>query len=115
MNNLFRAVCAWGLCLAFVVPLSPGVSYAESESAVLVMAHGGEPAWNKSVKKAVKEADLPYPHKLFFGMGDNAAEQRELQDMVSDLENGGAHTIYVVPLLVSSYSEVARQWKYLLG
>ncbi len=115
MRNFLRAANAWGLCLALTAPLSPGVAYAESESAVLVMAHGGESAWDKTVKKAVKEADLPYPHRLFFGMGDNAAEQRELQDMVTDLENRGAHTIYVVPLLVSSYSEVARQWKYLLG
>ena len=79
------------------------------------MAHGGTSAWNKTVKKAVKGADLPYPYRIFYGMGDTAAQQHELQDAVTDLEDEGAHTIYVVPLLVSSYSEVARQWRYLLG
>ena len=71
--------------------------------------------WNKTVKKAVKAADLPYPYKIFYGMGDSAAQQHELQDMISDLESDGAHSIYIVPILISSYSEVARQWKYLLG
>src|SRR5579872_2147166 len=48
-------------------------------------------------------------------MGDTASELRDLQDDVRSLEEQGAHTIVVVPLLVSSFSEVARQWKYLLG
>jgi len=115
MKQTLRAVRTWTLSAIMFLPLSSGFARAQSDAAVLVMSHGGGSAWNKSVKRAVKDADLPYPYRIFFGMGDNAAEQRELQDMVTDLENDGAHTIYVVPLLVSSYSEVARQWKYLLG
>ncbi len=115
MRYWLRAAPLWVLAVLLVLPLGPGLARAESEAAVLVMAHGGGSAWNKSVKRAVKEAELPYPYRIFLGMGDNAYEQRELQNMVSDLESDGAHTIYVVPLLVSSYSEVARQWKYLLG
>jgi sirohydrochlorin ferrochelatase len=79
------------------------------------MAQGGTSELNKTVKKAVKAADLPYPYKVVFGMGDTPAQQRDLQDAISELEDGGSHTVYVVPLLVSSYSEVLRQWKYLLG
>ena len=59
---------ALGLLLllsVFVQPLS-----ADSESAVLIMAPGGSSAWMKTVKKAVKAADLPYPYKIFFGVGD---------------------------------------------
>lgn len=88
---------------------------SDSDMAVLVMAHGGSSRWNKTVKTAVKKADLPCPYKIFFGLGDNASELKDLQDDVRSLEDDGAHTIVVVPLLESSYSEVARQWKYLLG
>jgi len=110
--KLFRA----GLAAVLALSLLPVHSQAEdSETAVLIMAHGGTSQWDSTVKKAVKKADIPYPHRIFFGMGDMPHEQRELQDAVASLESGGAHTIVVVPLLISSYSEVARQWKYLLG
>ncbi|SRR5258706_6073161 len=115
MKPLLRVVSAGVLSALFLGPLASGWARADSEAAVVIMAHGGGTGWNKTVKRAVKEADLPYPYRIFYGMGDNATEQRQLQDCITDLENGGAHTIYVVPLLVSSYSEVARQWKFLLG
>jgi len=115
MNNKFRAIVSWAACVALVGSLSIPARSADSESAVLIMAHGGTSQWDKTVKKAVKEADLPYPYKIVFGMGDTPAQQHALQDAISELEDGGAHSIYVVPLLISSYSEVARQWKYLLG
>jgi sirohydrochlorin ferrochelatase len=116
MKKKFHGVVAWGLSVTLLVPFfaKPSVA-AESEAAVLVMAHGGTDQWNKTVKKAVKDADLPYPYKIVFGMGDTPQQQRELQDTITEIEDNGSHTIYVVPLLISSYSEVARQWKYLLG
>ncbi len=114
-----RVVARWVRvfsAIAIIVAIGlPGLVHGDSETAVIIMAHGGSPQWNKTVKKAVKEAQIPYPHKIFLGMGDTSSEQHQLQDMISDLEGEGAHTIYVVPLLVSSYSEVSRQWKYLLG
>jgi len=115
MNKLIRSLIACGVSVLLLLPLCAGSARSESETGVLVMAHGGTSEWNKTVKKAVKAAQIPYPTRIFFGMGDTPAQQRELQDMVSELEDDGAHTIYVVPLLVSAYSEVARQWKYLLG
>src|ERR1700730_7296392 len=111
MRKLVRAANACALAAAICLSSCPLPVHAESESAVLILAPGGTPAWTKSVKKAVKEAQLPYPYRIFCGMGDNAAEQRELQDMITSLEDSGAHAIYVVPLLVSSYSEICRQWK----
>jgi sirohydrochlorin cobaltochelatase len=103
--------------LLFLVAMMgfPGAARTESDVAVLIMAPGGSSAWNKAVKKAVHDAKLTYPSRLFFGMGDTQANVRDLQDDVAALEGEGAHTIVVVPLLVSSYSEVARQWKFLLG
>jgi sirohydrochlorin ferrochelatase len=115
MKRTLRASAVWGTSLFLLLSLTGIEARAGSDTAVLVMASGGTSAWNKSVKKAVKAAQLSCPSRLFIGMGDTPEQQRELQEMVSDLEEGGAHTIYVIPLLVSSYSEVARQWKYLLG
>jgi sirohydrochlorin cobaltochelatase len=116
MRKLLRAAHACALAVVISLTSSPfPLHAADSDSAVLILAQSGPGAWTKSVKKAVKEAELPYPYRLFFGMGDNADEQRELQDMITSLEEGGAHTIYAVPLLVSSYSPVCRQWKFLLG
>ena len=83
------------------------------------MAHGGTDQWNKTVKKAVKDAQLPYPYKIVFGkVGDTPAQgqhtnfrmplrRSERQRIAFDLCRS--------PSLISSYSEVDRQWKYLLG
>jgi sirohydrochlorin ferrochelatase len=79
------------------------------------MAPGGTSAWAKTIKKTVKQADLPYPTRIFLGVGNSREEASELQGDVHYLEDKGANTIVVVPLLISSYSELYRQWKYLLG
>src|SRR5258708_13658742 len=79
------------------------------------MAHGGTPLWNKTVTEVVKQADIPYPTRVFFGMAHTKEEVDQLQNDVTAFQNKGVHSIVVVPLLVSSYSEVYRQWRYLLG
>lgn len=103
------------LALLAVFAGARAVQADSSDTAVLIMAHGGSSQWDNAVKRAVKGAKLPCPYKIFFGMGDTAVERNKLQDYVTALEDKGAHTIIVVPLLISSFSEVARQWKYLLG
>ena len=103
------------LLLAAVLLFLPGVSRGESDIGVIVMAHGGTARWNKTVQRTIREADIPYPTRVFFGMANNREEIEALQDLIHSLEAKGVHTIVVVPLLISSYSEVARQWKYLLG
>src|SRR5204863_5897054 len=70
---------------------------------------------NKTVIETVKKAQIPYPTRIFFGMAHNRDEVEQLQEAVDYLEGKGAKTIIVVPMLVSSYSEVYRQWRYLLG
>ena len=100
------------LCSTAIAPLS---ARNESTTGVLVLAQGGNSRWIKIVKAAVKQADLPYPTRLFFGDCDTAREVHELQEDVQDLESDGAHSIVVIPLLISPYSSIARQWKYLLG
>ncbi len=82
---------------------------------VLVMAHGGTPRWNQTVEATVKESGVSHPIQIAFGMGMHGNEVELLQKAVSDLEAQGVSRIVVVPLLVSSASEVMRQYAYLLG
>jgi sirohydrochlorin ferrochelatase len=82
---------------------------------VLVLAHGGTNRWDGMVRKAVREADLDLPTEVTLGMGMDAAEARLLQHAVNRLQRRGVSRIVVVPLLVSSHSEVFRQYEYLFG
>src|SRR3954471_4388953 len=93
------------LVLALLFSVSLAVWAAKSDIGVLVMAHGGTETWNKIVKTAVKQANIPYPTRVYFGMGHSKEEVDELQEDVQYLEGKGVRQIIVIPLLVSSYSE----------
>ncbi|OGR93029.1 MAG: hypothetical protein A2992_04645 [Elusimicrobia bacterium RIFCSPLOWO2_01_FULL_59_12] len=95
------------------LPVSGGSE--ASRVGVLVMAHGGSPVWNRTVKDMVKEAGIEHPTRIYFGMGHTKEEADLLQAAIKHLEGKRVHTIVVIPLLVSSYSEIYRQWRYLLG
>jgi sirohydrochlorin cobaltochelatase len=103
------------LCALVLTSVAPSAHGSDSTVGVLILAQGGGSHWIKMVKAAVKQADLPYPTQLFFGDCDTAREVHELQGDVEALESDGAHSIIAIPLMVSSFSPVARQWKYLLG
>ncbi len=81
---------------------------------VLVLAHGGSARWEREVSRAVAQAPLPYPTEVAFGMGMHRPEVRALQRAVERLERAGVTRLIAVPLLVSSSSEVMRQYQYLL-
>ena len=68
MKTMTRAARTWALVAALIVPGGVVGVRAESDTAVLVMAHGGSSQWNKTVKKAVKGAQLSYPYRVFLGM-----------------------------------------------
>ena len=85
------------------------------ERGILVMAHGGTKRWNGMVNDCVKKARPAYPIRVFFGMGCTKKEADDLQHQIQQLESQGVRSIVVIPLAVSSYSEVYRQWRYLLG
>jgi len=79
------------------------------------MAHGGDTQWNGMVRKAVREADLDAPTEVVLGMGMHSGEVRRLREAVNRLERRGIARLIVIPFLVSSHSEVFRQYEYLLG
>lgn len=85
------------------------------EVGVLVLAHGGSWRWNQTVREAVAQAHLDCPTEVAFGMGMHAKEVKRLQRAVEQLERRKVNRIVVVPLLVSSSSEVMRQFEYLFG
>ena len=82
---------------------------------VLVLAHGGSARWNRLVQETVEQAKLGHPTAIAFGMGMHPHEVRGLQQAIDTLEARGVDRIIIVPLLVSSASEVMRQFQYLLG
>ncbi|MBI4354914.1 MAG: hypothetical protein HY597_00505 [Candidatus Omnitrophica bacterium] len=111
-----QSLCRWCISLGLLVGLGAGIATAERPRAgVLVLAHGGEPLWNATVQQTVAGAGLSVPVEIAFGMGFHAHEVQELQEAVARLEARGTEAVIVVPLLVSSHSEVYRQLEYLLG
>jgi len=82
---------------------------------VLVIAHGGSSRWDSMVRKAVKAAKLEAPTEVALGMGMHSGEVRRFQEAVNRLERKEVSRIVVIPLLVSSTSEVYRQFEYLFG
>ncbi len=104
----------WWLLSLPVVLLAAAPARAE-ELGVLVLAHGGTARWNHAVQDTVADARLPYPTQIAFGMGMHPGEAQQLQQAVDALERQGVSRIIAVPLLISSASEVMRQYQYLLG
>ena len=82
---------------------------------ILILAHGGSPEWNKAVEDAVAGSHLTFPTAVAFGMGMHEHEVQDLREAAGALESKGITRLVVVPLLVSSHSEVYRQYEYLLG
>lgn len=80
----------------------------------LVIAHGGDSAWNARVQDVAKAANTGGPVEVSFLMGPGAAGAR-FQDAVAKLERKGASSVVVVPLLVSSHSGHYDQIRYLAG
>ena len=82
---------------------------------VLVVAHGGNSQWDSTVRKIVRDARLDAPVETVFGMGMHANEVQQFQKAVERLERKSIDRLIVVPLLISSHSEVFRQYAYLFG
>ena len=123
MWDVFRISCfgfrMYSLLLCFsAAPLllgAPDVFAAEARPGVLVLAHGGNEAWNASVRDAVTLARIPYPTDIAYGMGMHAQDVAQIRDAVARLQAQGVTELLVLPLLISSHSDVYRQYEYLFG
>lgn len=77
---------------------------------VLVMAHGGDAAWNEDVEKTVAPLREQYTLEIAYGM----ASTKTLREAVQRLEARGAKQIAVVRMFISGESFV-EQTEYILG
>ncbi len=101
--------------LIVLTPLLCPVSFGSDRSqkpqdvGVLVMAHGGDPEWNRAVTEAVEPTGQLCPVEIAFGM----AQRRSLESAVNRLERKGVKRIAVVRFFVSPESFL-HQTQYLL-
>ncbi len=95
----------FGILLAAFVLLAAPAGRASAQPAnddfgVLVMAHGGGPAWNSEVEAMLAPLGRDYRLELAFGMAD----PNSIQGAVRRLEARGARRIGVVRLFISGES-----------
>ena len=86
-------------------------SFKDSEIGVLVLAHGAGPEWNKTIKEAIANVQGRFKKEIVFGMGDYDS----MQNGINRLEKSEVKAIIVIPLFISSHSEMYRNIEYLLG
>ena len=95
-------------CLALVLG---GARATFAETGILLLAHGGKPAWNARVNELAAQIDKRKPTEVAFGMATRA----NIQAAVDRLVARGVTDIAAVPLFVSSWSSVITSTEYLLG
>ena len=102
-----------GSLLACVVMLAGGPAWAQTpdKPGILLLAHGGSPAWNAEVEALAAKVDATMPVETAFGM----ATRTTMQAAVDRLVARGVTRISAVPLFVSSHSSVITSTAYLLG
>jgi sirohydrochlorin ferrochelatase len=100
--------------LAPALILIPFIGAGAQTIGTLVVAHGGDSAWNALVRESVAMLRLSGPVELSFLMGNEASRTR-FQDAVARLAARGAKEVVAVPLLVSSHSGHYEQIRYLSG
>lgn len=87
-----------------------GQQPASGPEGVLVMAHGGDEAWNRTVLEAVAPLSARLPAEVAFGM----VAPSEMEAAVGRLEERGSTRIAVVRLFVSGESWL-EETEYVLG
>ena len=77
---------------------------------ILIMAHGGDPQWNREVEAVVEPVRSRYPTEIAFGM----AQTSSIREAVRKLEEKGVREIAVVRMFVSGDSFVPAT-EYIFG
>ncbi len=77
---------------------------------VLIMAHGGDEAWNQAVEQAIAPLQDDYPIEIAYGM----AKASTMHAAVERLEDQGVNTIAVVRMFISGSSFLDKT-EYILG
>ena len=80
-------------------------------SGILLLAHGGSPAWNERISALAARVNQQTPVEVAFGMASRPAIQSAIDRLVAR----GVTDIVAVPLFVSSHSSVVASTAYILG
>ena len=108
-----RILCTAAVALFAIAAASRAVASppAQSGTGILLLAHGGSPAWNENVRALAASLDRDQPVEVAFGMATRASIQHSVDALVAR----GVERIVAVPLFVSSHSSVVTSTEYLLG
>ncbi len=93
-----------------VITLAFAAGCAQERTGVLVMAHGGDPEWNREVETTVAPLQQTIPTEIAFGM----ATPSTMEAAIQRLESRGVRRINVVRMFVSGESFV-EPTEYILG
>jgi len=96
---------------SMVTPIQLPQNTVVKEKGIIVLAHGGNPRWDNEVRRASMQLAEMYPTRVVFGM----AQAEKIQEAVTALEVLEVKRIVVIPLFISSHSELFRQIEYVLG
>jgi len=105
-----RFLVLFALLVSNFSVFSSAQELANDNVGLLVMAHGGAPAWNQAVMDAVAPLENAQPTAIAFGMAD----PNTLQAAVNELQGQGVTAIHVIRLFMSSESFL-RSTEYIFG
>jgi len=109
---LFSVVCFTTLVILGQPPqIQHGKTASEAKTGILLLAHGGQSAWNEEVVRLAAAVNNTMPVETAFGM----ATKRNIQSAIDRLTARGVSNIVAVPLFVSSNSSVITSTEFLLG
>jgi len=80
---------------------------------VLMLTHGAREAGDKIVKEAIEPLAEIYPVSVSYGMAMMTSSH--IQASVDNLVAAGAKKIVVVPTTSTEYTDLTRQWEYIVG
>ena len=102
--------------LALALALTPALAPAPvaAQTGLLVVAHGAGKEWNARVRETVAQVKWTGPVSVAFLMGEEM-ESAGWTAGVDTLVAGGARSIVVVPLMISSHGSHYRQIRYYAG
>jgi sirohydrochlorin ferrochelatase len=99
------------LALSFASVAAAQASEPLDGAGILLLAHGGRPAWNERVLDLARQVDTERPVEVAFGMATRANIQAAIDRLIAR----GVKQIVAVPLFISSHSSVVTSTEYLLG
>lgn len=99
------------LALAACPPAWTAAPWEPKALGVLLLGHGGASEWNRAVIEIRNTLRSKYPVEAAFGMADPKALQKGFDALAA----ARVRKVIVVPLFISSHSEVIDQTQYVLG